>query len=49
MIGASLDSDASDDQSYLKISVADPDHAVVGRDFSSAVVATALATTRAYT
>ncbi|MGB9307430.1 MAG: acyclic terpene utilization AtuA family protein [Mycobacterium sp.] len=42
VIGASLDSAASDDQSYLKISVADPDCAVAGRAFSSAVVATAL-------
>lgn len=41
--GASLHSNASDDQSYLKISVADTDPAKVGRDFSSAVVATALA------
>ncbi|MGH3969738.1 MAG: acyclic terpene utilization AtuA family protein, partial [Mycobacterium sp.] len=43
VIGAKLDSDAPDDQSYLKISVADVDAATVGREFSSAVVATALA------
>ena len=43
VIGARLDSDASDDQSYLKISVAGRDSAAVGREFSSAVVATALA------
>jgi Acyclic terpene utilisation family protein AtuA len=43
VIGARLDSDAADDQSCLKISVADPDPATVGREFSSAVVATALA------
>jgi hypothetical protein len=43
VIGARLDSEASDDQSYVKISVADPDSAAVGREFSSAVVATALA------
>ncbi|MGV0714481.1 acyclic terpene utilization AtuA family protein [Mycolicibacterium sp. XJ662] len=42
VIGAKLDSDAVDDQSYLRISVADPDAATVGREFSSAVVATAL-------
>ncbi|MGV0577857.1 acyclic terpene utilization AtuA family protein [Mycolicibacterium elephantis] len=42
IIGASLDSDGPDDQSYLRISVADRDAAVVGREFSSAVVATAL-------
>jgi hypothetical protein len=41
--GARLDSDAPDDQSYLRISVADPNLATVGREFSSAVVATALA------
>lgn len=42
VVGASLDSDAPDDQSYLRISVADPHADVVGREFSSAVVATAL-------
>ncbi|HET7742311.1 MAG TPA: acyclic terpene utilization AtuA family protein [Mycobacterium sp.] len=42
VVGAGLDSDAPDDQSYLRISVADPDSAKVGREFSSAVVATAL-------
>ncbi|MDQ2636467.1 MAG: DUF1446 domain-containing protein, partial [Actinomycetota bacterium] len=42
VVGASLDSDAPDDQSYLRISVADPDAATAGREFSSAVVATAL-------
>lgn len=42
VVGASLDSDAPDDQSYLRISVANPDAATVGREFSSAVVATAL-------
>ena len=43
VIGATLESNAADDQSYLRISVADPDSAAVGRQFSSAVVATALA------
>jgi acyclic terpene utilization AtuA family protein len=43
VVGAKLDSTAPDDQSYLRISVADPDSAAVGREFSSAVVATALA------
>lgn len=43
VVGAGLDSDAPDDQSYLRISVADPNAATVGREFSSAVVATALA------
>lgn len=43
VLGAPLNSDAPDDQSYLKISVADSDAAIVGREFSSAVVATALA------
>jgi Acyclic terpene utilisation family protein AtuA len=42
VVGASLNSDAPDDQSYLRISVADTDSAAVGREFSSAVVATAL-------
>jgi hypothetical protein len=42
VIGAPLGSEAPDDQSYLRISVADPDSAKVGREFSSAVVATAL-------
>lgn len=42
VIGASLDSEAPDDQSYLRISVSDPDADAVGREFSSAVVATAL-------
>jgi len=42
VIGASLDSESCDDQSYLRISVADSDAAAVGREFSSAVVATAL-------
>lgn len=42
VIGASLDSDAPDDQSFLRISVADEDAAAVGREFSSAVVSTAL-------
>jgi hypothetical protein len=42
VVGASLDSTAPDDQSYLRISVADEEAAAVGRDFSSAVVATAL-------
>lgn len=42
VIGAGLDSNEPDDQSYLRISVADPDAACVGRDFSSNVVATAL-------
>jgi hypothetical protein len=42
VVGAGLDSDAPDDQSYLRISVADADPARVGREFSSAVVATAL-------
>ncbi|AEF37763.1 conserved hypothetical protein [Mycolicibacter sinensis] len=42
VVGASLDSEAPDDQSYLRISVADPDADAVGREFSSAVVATAL-------
>ncbi|SBS79103.1 conserved hypothetical protein [uncultured Mycobacterium sp.] len=43
VVGASLTSDAPDDQSYLRISVAATDAATVGRDFSSAAVATALA------
>lgn len=43
VVGAGLDSNAPDDQSYLRISVADPTAATVGREFSSAVVATALA------
>lgn len=42
VVGAGLDSCSPDDQSYLRISVADPDSARVGREFSSAVVATAL-------
>ncbi len=42
VVGASLDSSAPDDQSYLRISVADRDATAVGREFSSAVVATAL-------
>ncbi|MGV0643934.1 acyclic terpene utilization AtuA family protein [Mycolicibacterium sp. XJ2546] len=42
VVGASLDSDDPADQSYLRISVADADAAIVGREFSSAVVATAL-------
>ncbi|MEB3070307.1 acyclic terpene utilization AtuA family protein [[Mycobacterium] vasticus] len=42
VIGAGLDSVAPDDQSYLRLSVSDPDSAVVGREFSSAAVATAL-------
>lgn len=42
VVGAGLDSEAPDDQSYLRISVADRDSAKVGREFSSAVVATAL-------
>ncbi len=42
IIGARLDSSAPDDQSYLRISVADKESACVGREFSSAVVATAL-------
>lgn len=43
VVGARLDSDAPDDQSFLRISVADPDQGVAGRSFSSAAVATALA------
>ncbi len=42
VVGASLDSEAPDDQSYLRISVADHDSNAVGREFSSAVVGTAL-------
>ncbi len=42
VVGASLDSEAPDDQSYLRISVADHDSSAVGREFSSAVVGTAL-------
>lgn len=42
VVGANLNSDAPDDQSYLRISVADPDAATAGREFSSPVVATAL-------
>ncbi|KUI29254.1 acyclic terpene utilization AtuA family protein [Mycobacterium sp. GA-2829] len=42
VVGASLDSNAPNDQSYLRISVSDADSAAVGREFSSAVVATAL-------
>jgi hypothetical protein len=42
VVGAGLDSESPDDQSYLRISVSDPDAAKVGRAFSSAVVATAL-------
>ncbi len=43
VVGAKLDSDAPDDQSFLRISVADTDQTAVGRSFSSAAVATALA------
>jgi hypothetical protein len=42
VVGAGLGSCSPDDQSYLRISVADPDSTRVGREFSSAVVATAL-------
>lgn len=42
VIGAHLDSADPTDQSYVRISVADPDAAIAGREFSSAVVATAL-------
>lgn len=42
VVGAGLDCDGPTDQSYLRISVTDADSSVVGREFSSAVVATAL-------
>ncbi len=41
-VGASVDSTRSDDQTFLRISVADPDQKATGRRFSSAVVGTAL-------
>lgn len=41
-VGASPDSSRPDDQTFLRISVADPDRQRAGRAFSSAVVATAL-------
>ncbi|MFE9322593.1 acyclic terpene utilization AtuA family protein [Nocardia sp. NPDC052278] len=43
IIGAPLDSEDSVGQSYVRISVADPDRDLVGKRFSSAVVATSLA------
>ncbi|MGW9264298.1 acyclic terpene utilization AtuA family protein [Gordonia terrae] len=41
-IGADLSSERHDDQTYLRVSVADTDRRKVGRAFSSAAVATAL-------
>jgi Acyclic terpene utilisation family protein AtuA len=44
VVGAPLDAEGPVGQSYLRLTVADPDADVVGRRFSSAVVATGLST-----